>query len=182
MTVLSVTADYNDLIGAVDIGDQLRASEGLDHRVRGGNWRALAWSFLLEVCLVNSYLLQRKAADACPWKPYITQRAWRQQLVQALCEAFSKDGSSRRYFRAGDAFTPISQHNHVNRKKSSNYHACQGWKAGQPRSQSSVRKPLGQRCNTNRKAPVKTRRGCDQCNVAICTGPNCWDFYHSELC
>ncbi len=47
-------------MGAVDTGNQLRATEGLDHRNRRG-WRAIAWTFLLEVALVNSYLLQQRA-------------------------------------------------------------------------------------------------------------------------
>ncbi|KJZ79241.1 hypothetical protein HIM_01392 [Hirsutella minnesotensis 3608] len=58
LPVPSISADYNDQMGRVDIGDQLRAGEGLDHRVRRGNWRTIAWAFLLETALVNSYLLQ----------------------------------------------------------------------------------------------------------------------------
>jgi hypothetical protein len=181
MTVPSVTADYNDLMGAVDIGDQLRASEGLDHRVRKGNWRALAWSFLLETCLVNSFLLQRNGQASCPWKLFTTQRDWRQQILCEIIAAYGKDGASRQRFKSGDIFTPISQHNHVDRKKSSKCLACQGYKAGETRSQSSLRTPLGVRDSNTTLKITKTRRGCDTCNVAICTGPNCWDLYHSGL-
>lgn len=75
LPVPSIAADYNDFMGAVDIGDQLRASEGLDHRICKGSWRAIAWTFLLEVALVNSYILQARGSPA--WKPYQSQHNWR---------------------------------------------------------------------------------------------------------
>ncbi|KFA53373.1 hypothetical protein S40293_09399, partial [Stachybotrys chartarum IBT 40293] len=34
LPMLAAAAAYNDQMGAVDIGDQLRATEGLDHRIR----------------------------------------------------------------------------------------------------------------------------------------------------
>ncbi|KFA69906.1 hypothetical protein S40285_07450, partial [Stachybotrys chlorohalonatus IBT 40285] len=58
LPMLAAIAAYNDQMGAVDIGDQLQATEGLDHCIRLGGWRAIAWTFLLEVALVNGYLLQ----------------------------------------------------------------------------------------------------------------------------
>ncbi|POR30845.1 Uncharacterized protein TPAR_08914, partial [Tolypocladium paradoxum] len=79
-TLPSISIDYNDKMGAVDIGDQLRASEGIEHRVRKGSWRALAWTFLLEVALTNSYLLQLHGQVGPGWKAQKTQRGWRQLL------------------------------------------------------------------------------------------------------
>lgn len=171
----SIAAQYNDQMGAVDIGDQLRASEGFDHRVHKGNWRVIAWKFLLETSLVNSFLLQRFKDPA--WGSIRRQVDWRQRLVDELLEAYAGDGTSRQLFRAGDTFTPRLQHNHVDRKKSSKCLACQGFRAGEIRSRSH-RKPLQVR-DPNARAPTKTRRGCDVCDVAICTSENCWYFYHS---
>lgn len=68
VTVPTVTAAYNDEMNSVDIGDQLRAYAGFDHRVRRGGWQALAWTFLLDTSLINSYLLQLKGKP--DWKPY----------------------------------------------------------------------------------------------------------------
>ncbi|KFA77474.1 hypothetical protein S40288_08709 [Stachybotrys chartarum IBT 40288] len=114
-----VAADaYNKQMGAVDIGDQLRASEGLDHRNRRGGWRAIAWNFLLEVILVNSFLLQQQAPEPVPqWARYKSQRQWRQRLVDDLIALYGKTGGSRQRFRPGDITMPLSQHNHVNRAK-----------------------------------------------------------------
>lgn len=165
-------------MGGVDIGDQLRAGGGLNHRVCRGNWRALAWTFLLETALINSFLLQLWGQPS--WPRITSQREWRQRIVRDLCEAYSKDGSSRQRFRAGDIFSPIAQHKHVNRGKSASCLACQGFKAGQLRSQSQ-RKPLGT-ASGNKKPPTKTRKGCNLCDVAICTRPDCWYDYHSLIC
>ena len=57
MPILEAADAYNNKMGAIDIGDQLRATEGLDHRNHRGGWRAIAWTFLLEIALINSYLL-----------------------------------------------------------------------------------------------------------------------------
>ncbi|KAJ3498250.1 hypothetical protein NLG97_g1279 [Lecanicillium saksenae] len=81
LEVPSFGAAYNDFMGAVDIGDQLRASSSQDHRVNKGNWQAIAWSFLLETAITNSYLLQKKSTN---WRPFESQKAWRQHLVDAL--------------------------------------------------------------------------------------------------
>jgi hypothetical protein len=62
LPILEAAAACDSNMGAVDIRDQLRATEGHDHRNRSGGWRATAWTFLLEVALVAP--LQRPAAVA----------------------------------------------------------------------------------------------------------------------
>ena len=176
--MLEAADTYNKQMGAVDTGNQLRATEGLDHRNRRGGWRAIAWTFLLEVALVNSYLLQQRAPGPSPWPPYRTQRPWRQRLVDDLIALYGKTGGTRQRFRAGDTTVPLSQHNHVNRGKGGLCFGCQGLRAGEVRSRS--RQPLGQ-VSGNRVKATSTRKGCDICNVAICTRQECWDFYHSLI-
>lgn len=176
----SFAVDYNDHMGGVDIGDQLKAGLGLDHRNRKGNWRAMAWSFLLETALVNSYLLQRKGQPN--WQPINDQKQWREHIVRQICEAYGRDGSSRQRLKAGDIFTPLSQHNHVQRGKGSNCVACEGFRAGQTRQKKPKREPLSEiDGNSFRKRPKKTKLGCDKCDVPICTQPDCWYFYHSDV-
>jgi hypothetical protein len=85
-------------MGAVDTGDHLRATEGLDHRNRWGGWRAIAWTFLLEIALVNSYLLQQRAPGPSPWAPYSSQRQWRQCLVDDLIALYGKTGGDKAAF------------------------------------------------------------------------------------
>lgn len=170
VTVLSVAADYNDHMGAVDRGDQLRQQEGLDHAVRKGPWRALAWSFLLNVALCNSYLLQKKGQPN--WKPFPTLHDWRQQVSDDLLRTYGHKGSLRQRNRAGDTVTANSQHKRVHRGKSGPCKGCKG-----VRYDEAGRKPL-QEGGHNRKRPTQTRSGCETCDVAICNQKSCWDFYH----
>jgi hypothetical protein len=56
----TVAAQYNDEMNHVDRGDQIRSYTTYQHRFRRGPWQALLWSFLLEVALANSFILQKK--------------------------------------------------------------------------------------------------------------------------
>lgn len=51
-----VAAEHNDEMNHVDRGDQLRSYYTYDHPLRRGAWQTLAWTFLVEVALVNSYV------------------------------------------------------------------------------------------------------------------------------
>jgi len=158
--VPTFAVDYNNRMNAVDIGDQLRSSLGYDHRIRRGGWQAIAWTFLLDISLINSYILQLKGKPA--WEPFSTQLDWRDELVNKFCERYGKTGGSRQRFRAGDEFTPVSQHNHVNRGKNSPCLGCQGHQAGKPRSRSALQ-PLTQNA-LNCKGRRRSRWGCDVCD------------------
>ncbi|RKK60887.1 hypothetical protein BFJ69_g17184 [Fusarium oxysporum] len=71
VSIPSIAAIYNNEMNAVDRGDQMRAYWGLDRRVRRGGWKALAWDFLLEIALVNSFILQQRGQPQ--WKAEISQ-------------------------------------------------------------------------------------------------------------
>ncbi|KEY74408.1 hypothetical protein S7711_10278, partial [Stachybotrys chartarum IBT 7711] len=86
MSIPSVTVAYNHEMGAVDLGDQLQATESLQHRIYKGRWQATAWTFLLDTMLVNSYLLQFHvwAHEGPEPRASLTQRDWRHRLIQEL--------------------------------------------------------------------------------------------------
>ena len=181
LAVPSFAAAYNDFMGAVDIGDQLKASSSQDHRACYGNWHAVAWSFLLETVLVNSFLIQKKATN---WTSYKSQVAWRQHLVDALIKQYSRYGASRKRYRSGDKVTPVAQHNRVRQKHPSACLACKGVTYRQVRSQSGQKgqnRPALAPMSGNQRRPKvpKTRYRCQECNVAICNSDKCWYFYHS---
>ena len=67
----SIAAQYNDEMNHVDRGDQIRSYTSYQHRFRRGPWQALLWSFLLDVALANSFILQKKTWQPY-WKPYST--------------------------------------------------------------------------------------------------------------
>lgn len=67
----SIAIHYNHQMNAIDRGDQLRSYHGYGHPIRRGGWQALAWTFLLDTVLINTYLLQKKGD--CKWKPFPNQ-------------------------------------------------------------------------------------------------------------
>ncbi|KNB17655.1 hypothetical protein FOXG_22000 [Fusarium oxysporum f. sp. lycopersici 4287] len=79
----SIAAQYNDEMNHVDRGDQIRSYTSYQHRFRRGPWQALLWSFLLDVALVNSFILQKKTRQP-HWKPYSTLRAWKECIYNAI--------------------------------------------------------------------------------------------------
>ncbi|KAJ0126611.1 hypothetical protein HZ326_30283 [Fusarium oxysporum f. sp. albedinis] len=118
----SIAAAYNDEMGGVDRGDQRRAGKGYDHHVCRGGWQALAWTFLFDTVLVNSFILQAQGQPN--WKPFRSQVDWRQCLFDAIINTYGSTGSSRKIFRAGDTITPKIQHIRVRRKNPSTCLAC----------------------------------------------------------
>ncbi|KAJ0135239.1 Uncharacterized protein HZ326_21717 [Fusarium oxysporum f. sp. albedinis] len=173
ISIPTIAASYNDEMNHVDRGDQRRSYLGYDHPMRRGAWQAIAWTFLLDVVLVNSFLLQLHGQPA--WNRYTNQKKWRECLYNEVFKAFHSESQSRQLFRAGDEFTPATQHKHVRRGKKSNCHACQGLQLGRPRSRSS-RRPLEPVSRNKRRR--QTVWGCQQCSVAICHSRDCWYFYH----
>lgn len=169
----SIAAAYNDEMGGVDRGDQRRAGKGYDHHICRGGWQALAWTFLLETLLVNSFILQAQGDPS--WSPSRSQVSWRQCLFDAIVNTYAATGSSRERFRAGDITTPVSQHKYVRRKNPSACFACKGLRFYDARSKSSEAALRPQSVNRQVR---RSRYFCETCNVALCNSQNCWDFYH----
>jgi hypothetical protein len=187
----TVAATYNEEMNHVDRGDQLRSYTPYDHRLRRGAWQALAWTFLLDVILVNTYLLQLHAPQL-NWQRYKNQNEWRECIYNALFNTYHRESRARRLFRSGDEFDEDDQQqqqnhynrdiNHVNRHRCSECLACKGFKQGQIRARrAKKRSPAEIIANTKRRhhAP-QTRYGCVICDVAICNRQACWDFYHNR--
>lgn len=190
VNIPTVAAFYNDEMNHVDRGDQLRAYLGYDHPLRRGAWQALTWTFLFEVILVNTYLLQLHGQP--DWAKYIDQQEWRECIFNALFNFYSEESDSRKHYRTGVELDTqdrqkCSEHsdrgiNHVNRGVKSDCLACQGFQQGQPRSRGQKRSPLVEVTgNTRKKRGGQTWYGCKLCNVAICNNQNCWDFYHRPI-
>ncbi|KJZ70308.1 hypothetical protein HIM_10315 [Hirsutella minnesotensis 3608] len=117
LPVPTVTAEHNDHMSAVDVGDQLRSYLGFDHSIRRGGWKAVAFGFLLDTALINTYLLQLRGSPN--WAVFQSQVSWRQQLIDELFEKHATDGSSRKRYKTGNDALPISEHNWVRRRSSS---------------------------------------------------------------
>jgi hypothetical protein len=129
ISIPSIAAIYNEQMNAVDQGDQRRAYWSPDRRVRRGSWKALAWDFLLEIALINSFILQLKGQPQ--WKPMKSQADWRQHIVDSLIAKYQPDSQSRQRFRTRDEFTPVTLHNWVRNKNPSPCKACKGIRVGE---------------------------------------------------
>ena len=173
----------------VDRGDQLRSYYAYDHPLRRGPWQALCWTFLLDVALVNSYVIQLRGPKPS-WKRFTTQREWRECIYNELFNTYGQESRSRQRYRAGDERdlqSPDLQRvhinrevNHVNRKVNSDCLACKGFRQGQIRSKGEKISPFGE-LSGNCQSRKQTRYGCRLCNVAICNSQYCWDFYHRVI-
>ncbi|KAF5626670.1 transposase IS4 domain protein [Fusarium tjaetaba] len=119
----SIKIAYNFNMNGVDRGDQLRAHRGCgQRRNRHDGWHALAWTFLLDTILVNTYILQQKGQ--CNWGTYRSQADWRDTLTEALMRKYASASTLRRRFRSGNEFLPISQHKHVQGDNNGRYEGC----------------------------------------------------------
>ncbi|EXK26228.1 hypothetical protein FOMG_17198 [Fusarium oxysporum f. sp. melonis 26406] len=96
----TVAAQYNDEMNHVDRGDQIRSYTTYEHRFRRGPWQALLWSFLLEVALANSFIVQKKTRHP-HWKPYSTLQAWKECICNALFNIYAAEGGTRKRSRSG---------------------------------------------------------------------------------
>lgn len=176
----SIAVSYNLQMNAVDRGDQMRSYLGYKHRICRGPWQALAWTFLLDTVLINTYILQRKKEGN--WNRYHNQQQWREELCNSLIARFHQEGTSRKRFRSGDEFTAYSQHKRVHRGKKSPCKACKGEQIGHALTRSSKRPALAPRDpNQGPRRATQTRSGCETCDVAICTQPDCWYFFHQPI-
>ncbi|KAI8648825.1 DDE-Tnp-1-7 domain-containing protein [Fusarium sp. Ph1] len=193
INIPTVAAAYNDEMNHVDRGDQLRSYYKYDHALRRGPWQALAWTFLLDVALVNSYVAQLHGQPK--WKRYTNHRQWRECIYNELFNAYGHDSQARQLYRAGDERDLQDAElqrkhvdreiNFINRHAKSDCLACQGCRQGQLRTNASEWSPLtevsGNQEKTERKRPKvrsQTTFGCRICDVAICQSKYCWDFYH----
>lgn len=179
--------DYNHLMGAIDIADQLRAEYPWHFRWRRGPTPPLTWGFLLGTVMANAYRLDSG------WGTWKTSRrdhlAWRKALVQQLFSNFSPFHEFRRRARPG-YFTDRRNHQvdmslHVkgNRGKRSVCVVCRALylKA----KNDSKRRPFAP-IDTNaangaaiaKNPACKKKSGCLTCDVALCTSGLCWDIFH----
>jgi hypothetical protein len=156
-----------------------------------GPWQALAWSFLLEVALINSYILQKRGNPN--WKAYITPEEWKKCIYNALFNRYGHEAQGRKRNRTGREEDEDDQEeqrkhidrkiNHINRHIKSDCVACKGFRQGQPRPKRRKRGDL-QQISGNAQSSHRAARagrpdmGCAVCHVPICNRNDCWDFYH----
>ncbi|KZL82807.1 hypothetical protein CI238_13145 [Colletotrichum incanum] len=89
--------EYNHKMNGVDVSDQIRSYYQYNHPIRRGGWQSIAWNFLLEVVVVNSFLLQLWGSPS--WKKVKTHHQWRKMLAAQLIQRFGPLAGGRRLSR-----------------------------------------------------------------------------------
>jgi hypothetical protein len=107
INIPTVAAAYNDEMNHVDRGDQLRSYYKYDYALCRGPWQALAWTFLLDMALVNSYVVQLHGQPK--WKRYTNHRKWRECIYNELFNAYGYNSQARQLYRAGDEHDLVMQ-------------------------------------------------------------------------
>jgi hypothetical protein len=174
---------YNHNMLAVDVADQLAASNAGYRRIRRGAWQAIE-QWLLVQSLVNCYLVSFYVKT--DWEREVSfrnQRDFRMQIVESLL-AMSQRGTGpqkRRYPYSNehDSDARITNHHHAKRPKRSDCMACKGGTFWEKPPQ---RTPLAQKSanQSGRWKRSSTNWGCTDCNVALCKKRSCFTRYHTN--
>jgi hypothetical protein len=159
--------EYNNNMNGVDIGDQLRAGFQKKTRIKRGGQQALLYFYLLEIAVVNTYLLQRHGWEM----PITTQSSFRQQLYSQIFEMFGQQVALRNLgLTTPDAMQ--GDHVQIRRTKRGFCAFCSSKRRNMVANQAQLAtRPI-------RQHSVIT--GCQQCNVALCKNSkrSCWDEWH----
>ena len=165
-------------MNAVDIGDQLRASNNWKYQQYRGHWQPLAWVFLLSTAYVNSYLLDSKFGI---WKGLKKGHLkWREALVSQLFNTYTPQVESRKRGRPGrfddkrNDNIELSLHQEGSRGKRAAYVVCS--------AVVKKRRPLGDTGSKENIRGPNTVWGCLTYDVTLYHTDFCWDlFYNSKL-
>ena len=184
--------EYNHHMGAVDIGDQYRASYDWTHRWCRGPWQPLGWGFLLGTVLVNCFLMASRSGK---WtRPKDSHLEWRKTLVSQLFSRYSAEAQARQRARVGMFLdvkshdVPYEGHKRGHRGVRAACEVCStklNAAKKRARKASSNEAAEGSEIRSSAAVPMKglsrTAYGCITCNVALCKSPLCWDMFHRSI-
>jgi hypothetical protein len=165
-------------MNGVDVSDQMRSYYQYGHPIRRGGWQSIAWNFLLEVVVVNSFLLQLWGSPR--WQKVKTHYQWRQLLAAQLIQQFGSLSKARRHSRPQrgsdkrNTAIPWEDHRRGSRGVNSPCSYCSN-KEGLRR-----RRVLGPISGNSLVRVRKTRKGCLDCDVPLCINRDCWYLWHSQ--
>lgn len=168
-------------MNGVDTSDQMRSYYNFNRPIRRGSWQAIAWNFLLEVVVINTFFLQLWGQPE--WRREKSQYEWRRLLSSQLIQTYgplSKARQKARPRRASDRrndVVPWQRHLRGSRKVSSPCVACS--QVSQIKERTALGRISGNSF-TRRTRRKYSRMGCIECDVAICNSEDCWYNFHTQ--
>ncbi|KAK1999840.1 hypothetical protein LX36DRAFT_460946 [Colletotrichum falcatum] len=152
----------------------MRSYYSYNRPIRRGGWQSIAWNFLLEVILVNSFLLQRWGTPS--WRSLKKQQEWRQVLSDQLIQQFGPSLQLRKRLRPlRRTTTTIGSIIWEHHRKGSRGVCSPCSYCGRRKSQ-----PLCEASGNTLNQRKRTRQGCLDCDVPLCTKGDCWYLWHSQ--
>jgi hypothetical protein len=172
---------YNHNMLAIDVADQMAASNSGRRRIRRGAWQALD-QWLLVTVLVNTYLVSYYSdVEGKRSINFRSQRDFRIQIIEGLM-AMGRDVPDIRkphnlYTKPKLSGIPNISHHQVKRQARKDCAACKGqtfWDKPQRRTP-LARKTANQKTDITRRSTIY---GCKECDVALCGKGGCFKRYH----
>ena len=143
---------YNQFMGGVDLADQYRSYYPVGRA--GRKWWRYTFNFLLQISVVNSYILMKKnSSDAKPRTAAQEQVYFRVDLCQSLLQGTKKRKSTYAEVPSVASYTPSDPDSHKQTKLPGRHRVC--YQCSQDkRKTGSGRTP-------------ETIFGCTTCNVRL---------------
>ena len=178
-----VIDQYNCHMNGVDRSNQLRKNLTVHRPYERRNWRPLGY-YMLDTCLVNSYLIWKgDSVDS-------GQRAHR-RFRETVCEALqntpylrSNQTTKKRCY--SNSLPALNQqallHNWVQLQTRSYCVWCQNHaeKWTPKRARPVLTELANGEQSAQRKRTSRSQYGCNSCNVCLCRKGSCWNEFHSQ--
>lgn len=153
---------YSKFMGGVDLSDQNRSYYPVQSR-RNVKWWKYIFYFLLDISIVNAWVLMKKVSTGCT----ISHLEFRLALAKGLIGTFSARKKLGRP-TTGPVLANV-EHQQVELLPTSKGKQCKNCQLKRKREKAA---------NREGKRPRESRFGCGLCNVVLCNSP-CFKEWHS---
>jgi Transposase IS4 len=175
---------YNHYMGGVDVADQLRKNMTVHRPWEARNWRPL-WYYILDTCLVNSYLIWK--GNSTPQRNR-AHRKFREELSLGLRNTPYSEAEKTTNKRHYSNSIPVANQEalvHIRTQLEGRKYCVWCQKHPEKCTPKSIMPVLGELVNEEqsrkRKRVSRSQWGCDSCGVCLCQKGDCWDQYHSTI-
>jgi len=169
-------------MGGVDIADQLRKNITIHRPWEARIWRPL-WYYVLDTCLVNSYLIHKGKLEDQGKRAH---REFREALSLKLRNTPYSEAEETTNKRRNSNNMPAANHDapfHIPTQLESRRHCAWCKEHSEKWTPKLVVPVLGELVNgeqsRKRKRQSKSKWGCNSCGVCLCQRGDCWEQYHS---